>query len=173
MKSPIIQTNKYTIRPFKKEDALLWREWDIDSEIQAHMPEPKNEPQDIEEQYLYIEECENDTEGYYWSIDSQEETIGTVSLTEINKHHKSAELGIVIGDINYWGKGVATEVINSVVEYAFGNLDIEYISAEVEEDNVGMLKVFDKCGFSHDGLFKDARVKNGERINIIHFSTTK
>ncbi len=174
MKSPIIRTQKYTIRPFKKEDALLWQRWDIDSEIQAHMPEPKNESQDISEQYEYIEECEKDEEGYYWSIETNDGvTIGTVSLFEINSHHKTGDVGIVIGDKNYWGKGVATEVFESLIPYAFEHLDIVRISAEVEAANIPMQKVFEKVGFTQDGLFKNARVKEGKRIDVMHFGVWK
>lgn len=171
MLSPIIKTQNYILRSFKQEDALLWQKWDIDSEIQLHTPEPLNEPQDIQEQYEYIKECEQDEVGYYWSIETNGGiAIGTISLTEINNHHKIAEIGIVIGDKNYWGRGVATEVISDLVNYSFSNLNIEYISANVEEGNVPMQKVFEKVGFKKDGLFVGARVKGKNRINVVHFS---
>ncbi len=174
MISPIIQTEQCTLRPFRKEDALLWQAWDIDPEIQAHMPEPKNEPQDIGEQYDYMQECEDDKEGYYWSIETKDGTaIGTVSLFDINPHHKVAGLGIVIGDKNYQGKGMATDVIRSLVERSFQGFGIEYIGAEVEEGNVPMQKVFEKAGFVQDGLFKGARAKAGKRIDVLHFSIVK
>lgn len=118
MTSPTIKTSNYTLRPFIKEDALLWQNWDIDSEIQAHIPEPKNEVQDIANQYEYIKECEEDEEGYCWVIETTDDVtkensiddkhtvavIGTVSLFEINSHHKNEQLGILIGDKSYWGK---------------------------------------------------------------------
>lgn len=174
MKSPLINTQDYIIRPFQKEDCLLWQKWDIDPEIQAHMPEPKNELADISEQYEYIEECESDEEGYYWSIETNEGVvIGTVSLLEINNHHSSAEIGIVVGDKNYWGKGVATEIIKELVKYAFNELNLSCLSAEVEVSNLGMQKVFQKSGFIQDGIFKKARVKNSERIDVLHFSILK
>jgi RimJ/RimL family protein N-acetyltransferase len=170
MPPPTIKTPHYTLRPFKKEDALLWQNWDTDSETQVHMPGPLNQPQTIEEQYRYIEECEADEEGYYWSIETRDQvTIGTVSLTSINTHHKVAELGIVIGDKDYWGKGVATEVISELVRHAFDNLEIKYISAEVEVPNLPMQKVFEKVGFKQDGLFEKARVKGEGRVDVLHF----
>lgn len=115
MTSPTIKTSNYTLRPFIKEDALLWQNWDIDSEIQAHMPEPINEVQDIANQYEYIKECEEDEEGYYWVIETTDDVtkensiddkhtvavIGTVSLFEINSHHKNERLCILIGDKSY------------------------------------------------------------------------
>jgi ribosomal-protein-alanine N-acetyltransferase len=170
MKSPLIQTSRYAIRPFQAEDAALWQVWDVDPDVQGHMPEPANEPQPLAEQLAYIAECESDDEGYYWSIEANGgPTIGTVALTEFDAHHKTADFGIVIGDKTYWGKSVATEVGAAVVGYAFSNLNIEHIGAEVEGANVPMQRVLEKIGFTQDGLFKSARVKNGRRIDVAHF----
>lgn len=170
MKSPTIESESYLLRPFKTSDVELWQQWDIDPEVQAFMPEPLNELQDIEEQYKYIEECEDDDEGYYWSIETKDGvTIGTTALTEFNDYHGVANLGIVIGDKNYWGKGVATEVITSLVKYVFEHLNIIRISAEVEEGNIPMMKALEKVGFKQDGLFESARVKKSQRINVYHF----
>jgi RimJ/RimL family protein N-acetyltransferase len=170
MKSTTIESNSYIMRPFKISDAELWQIWDTDPEVQSFMPEPFNEVQNIEEQYKYIEECGADEEGFYWSIETKSgATIGTIALTELNSYHQVADLGIVIGDKNYWGKGVATEVIRALVNYAFAHLNIRKISAEVEDGNVGMIKAFEKIGFKQDGVFESARVKNNQRISVYHF----
>ena len=50
MKGSAIESESYLLRPFKTSDAELWQTWDIDPEVQAFMPEPFNEPRDIEEQ---------------------------------------------------------------------------------------------------------------------------
>jgi len=174
MKTPIIRTEQYTLRPFQESDAKLWQIWDVDTEVQAFMPEPPNEVQGISKQYEYIKECEEDEEGLYWSIETNSgDTIGTVSLTEINDYHKLADLGIVIGDKSYWGKGVASEVIKTLVEYAFENLDIIRINAETEADNVVISKVLEKVGFKQDGLFQSARIKSGMRIDVKHYGIVK
>lgn len=174
MKSPTIKSDSYVLRPFKISDAELWQNWDVDPEVQAFMPEPLNEVQDIEEQHKYIKECEEDEEGFYWSIETKDGvTIGTVALTEFNNYHKIASLGIVIGDKNYRGKGAATEVITTLVSYAFEYLDISRISAEVEEGNFAMMRVFEKVGFKQDGLFEEARIKNKQRITVRHFGIVK
>ncbi len=174
MKSPTIKSNSYVLRPFKTSDAVLWQKWDIDPEVQAFMPEPFNEVQDIEEQYKYIDECEADEEGFYWSIETKDGlTIGTLALTEISSYHEVADLGIVIGDKNYRGKGVATEVLATLVSYAFEHLNISRISAEIEEGNVPMRKVLERVGFKEDGLFESARIKNKQRITVRYFGIIK
>jgi [ribosomal protein S5]-alanine N-acetyltransferase len=174
MKSPRIESEIYLLRPFKTSDAELWQNWDVDPDVQAFMPEPFNEPQDIEEQYKYIEECEADKEGYYWSIETKDGvTIGTTALTEFNDRHRVANLGIVIGDKEHWGKGVATEVVTTLVKYAFKHLHISRISAEAEEGNIPMMKVLEKTGFTQDGIFESARMKNGQRITVYHFGIVR
>lgn len=174
MKAPVIQTKTYTLRPFKESDVELWQIWDVDPEVQAYMPEPLNVAVDTQEHLKYINECEDEEDGYYWSIDTSTGiTIGTVALTDINNHHKLADLGIVIGDKTYWGKGIATGVILALVHHAFTELGIERISAEVEVGNIGAQKVFEGAGFEQDGEFKSARVKNGHRIDVLHFGIIK
>jgi ribosomal-protein-alanine N-acetyltransferase len=170
MKSPTIETERYIIRPFREPDATLWQVWDIDEEVQAHMPDPPNKPQDIGEQYAYIKECEADKTGYYWSIETKAgETIGTVALTDINEYHKLAEIGIIIGEKSWWGKGVATEVVGAVVKYAFGSLGIVRVNAEAEADNIGIAKVLENVGFVQDGHFVSARAKKGTRVDVKHY----
>ena len=170
MKAPTIQTERFIIRPFKEADAELWQNWDVDPEIQAHMPEPMNKPQDIAEQYEYIKECEEEEDGYYWSIETLDGvTIGTVALTDINEHHKLAEIGIVVGDKEYWVKGVATEVISTVINFAFTEAGVVRISAETEVKNIAVSKVLEKVGFIQDGTFTSARVKSGKRVDVKHY----
>jgi len=174
MKAPTIESKSNILRPFKMSDAELWQKWDIDPEVQAFMPEPRSAVQDITAQYEYINECEKDEEGYYWSIETTAGiTIGTVALTEFDEHHGVASIGIVIGDKNYWGKGVATEVITALVDHSFAHLNIFNLSAEVEEGNIPMMRALEKVGFKQDGLFKSARVRNEKRINVHHFSIIK
>jgi ribosomal-protein-alanine N-acetyltransferase len=174
MKAPTILTERFVIRSFEKADAELWQKWDTDPEVQAYMPEPMNQSQDIAHQYEYIRECEEEEDGYYWSIESmQGVTVGTIALTDIDTHHKTAEIGVVIGDKQFWRKGVATEVLAALVSFAFNSLDIERISAEAEAENTGVAKALLKTGFTQDGVFLAARVKNGYRISVTHFGILK
>ena len=174
MKAPIIESTSYRMRPFTDSDVSLWHVWDLDPEVQVHLPEPQNEPRTREAQLEYIRACDAEADSYYWSIETTDGvTIGTVALTDIDKHHRVAELGIVIGDKHCWGKGVATEVITTIVQYAFSDLGIARINAEAEADNVGIHKALAAADFSQDGLFKSARVKNGGRIDVLHFSVIK
>ncbi len=166
-----IKGEKVTLRPYQKEDISAWQRWDVDEEVQRYMPEPKNTPISDEKQLAYLEECREDAEGVYWSIvwNETQKLIGTISLTDMNRHHGVAELGVVIGEKEYWGKGVASEAIQLVLDSARSELGLRRITAEYEEGNDGMRNVLEKNGFQQECVCVGSRTKDGKPINTVRF----
>jgi [ribosomal protein S5]-alanine N-acetyltransferase len=76
----------------------------------------------------------------------------------------SAEIGYFIAE-PFWGKGIATEAIRIMTEYAFKNFDIIRIEAGVFEFNKSSMRVLEKNGFHLESIKKRAVFKNGEIID--------
>jgi|SaaInlStandDraft_2_1057019.scaffolds.fasta_scaffold32579_2 [ribosomal protein S5]-alanine N-acetyltransferase len=87
-------------------------------------------------------------------IKNEKKCVGTIKLGPINKHHNLAELGIMIGDKQYWGKGIATEAIQILSDFTFKNLNLHKITAGAYENNLGSIKAFLKSGFLEEGRRK-------------------
>lgn len=51
----------------------------------------------------------------------------------------------------HWGKGYATESSIATIEYAFGELDLDRLVANVVEANVASVRVLEKLGFQRIG----------------------
>ncbi len=172
MFSKNITTERLILRPYEAGDISFWQKWDIDAEVQRFMPEPQNEPQSDEQQEAYLKECEQEEDGIYWTIVWKENSqpIGHVSVTEINQHHGIGEIGIVVGDKEYWNKGIASEAIGAILEFmrSFG---LKRLSAEFEEGNLALEKSLIKNGFEKEGELKSSRVKDGKRINTVRYFT--
>ena len=49
------------------------------------------------------------------------------------------------------GKGYATEAVQAMTQWAFGNADVVFIEAETEPENRAAQRVLEKCGFVPDG----------------------
>lgn len=167
----IIQGEQIILRPYEKGDIFAWQKWDTNSIVQQYMPEPKNMSVSDEEQLTYLKECEEDKAGVYWTIVSKEDQtiIGTISLTDINQHHEVAELGVVIGEKEYWSKGVASESVRLVLGSARSELGLRRIIAEYEEGNAGMREVLEKNGFQQECVCVASRIKDGKPINTTRF----
>ncbi len=171
MFSKTLTTERLILRPYEAGDISFWQKWDIDPEVQRFMPEPKNEPVSDEKQLEYLKECESEEDGAYWTIvwKENDQPIGHIAITEISQHHGTGEIGIVIGEKEYWNKGVASEAIKSVVEFA-PSLGLKRLSAEFEEGNIALEKSLIKNGFEKEAVLKSSRVKDGQRINTIRYS---
>ncbi len=61
------------------------------------------------------------------------------------------QLGIRIGDKDYWGKGYGTEATNILVDYCFACTDINRIWLKVLPLNTRAIKSYEKCGFVRAG----------------------
>ena len=49
---------------------------------------------------------------------------------------------------DYWGKGLATELVRASIEHGFTNLKLEAINAYTHKDNIASTRVLEKCGFT-------------------------
>lgn len=93
--------------------------------------------------------------------------IGNIKLGPINRVHGFAEIGIIIGDKECWGKGLATETIALLTEYAFKTLDLNRVSAGCYENHMSSLKAFEKVGFQQEGLRRKMRKFENKYIGQI------
>lgn len=80
-------------------------------------------------------------------VDGGRRHIGNIKLGPINPHHRRADIGLMIGDREEWGKGYATEAISMVTAFGFQELGLTKITAGCYAANRGSLKAFEKAGF--------------------------
>jgi RimJ/RimL family protein N-acetyltransferase len=88
--------------------------------------------------------------------------IGNIKIGPINWIHRYADISLLIGEKDFWGKGVATQAIRLVTEFGFNTLNLHKIKAGCYEANGGSAKAFEKVGFQREGLLKKQWIVNGE-----------
>ena len=78
--------------------------------------------------------------------------IGTISLynTALRKYNKAKSLGFSLSS-KYWNKGIMTEAVKLMIEYAFTKTDCEILEVGHHSDNYASKRVIEKCGFNYDG----------------------
>ena len=75
-------------------------------------------------------------------------------------HRRSAEIGYWLGE-PFWGRGIATEALRAVTEYAFRTFDICRLEAAVFEWNPASARVLEKAGYRLEGRARLAVTKDG------------
>ena len=117
--------------------------------------------------------CEFAEQKYYsendllFGIFSNDTHIGNLKLGPIRWEHKAAEVSYFIGDKNYWGRGIATKCVDSIVEYGTEVLLLKKINAGYCELNISSEKVLKKCGFCIEGVRVSELIFEGNRFNLI------
>jgi ribosomal-protein-alanine N-acetyltransferase len=73
--------------------------------------------------------------------------VGNLKLGPVDRHHRRAEIGLLIGDRTLWGRGIAPCAIELAVRYAFASLGLVKVTAGCYASNTGSRRAFEKAGF--------------------------
>lgn len=95
--------------------------------------------------------------------------IGNVSLQSFDWINRSCEFAVVIGNKDFWHKGICTEAAKVLFYHAFKKLNIRRIWSGTNSKNIGMENVFKKLGMSYEGCFRDAAYINGEYTDVVEY----
>lgn len=93
--------------------------------------------------------------------------IGNVGLHRIDLINGNGELGIMIGDKNFWNRGFGTEAIKLALDYGFNILNLHTIYLSVIAFNERAVKCYQKAGFKEIGRFNQWRRIGGEYHDLI------
>ena len=96
--------------------------------------------------------------------------VGTTKINYLNESGfitRTADIGIMIGDIKYWGKGLATDALFAICQYAFTVMDARKLTAGAVGANVGVIKAFQKIGFSEEGRIRKKLLISGEYMDHV------
>ncbi len=95
--------------------------------------------------------------------------IGNITLEGLLCKHKRAEISYVIGEQNYWGKGVASVAINQIIEVSKSHYDLHKLVAGCAEENIGSIKALKANGFKSEGIRREHLFYNNSWHNQIDF----
>lgn len=120
--------------------------WLNDPEVNRYLETRQATKESIKK---YIEEKNKSSDSLFLGIffKENEKHIGNIKLEPIDFKDYKATMGILIGDKNYWGKGVGTEAVKLIVKYGFENLGLLEINLGVISENKAAIRVYEKAGF--------------------------
>ncbi|WP_024770522.1 GNAT family N-acetyltransferase [Aquimarina macrocephali] len=82
-------------------------------------------------------------------------TLGLIDLFDFNPTHNRAGVGILIAEKENRGKGYGAEALELIVNYSFAHLHLHQLYANISEDNVTSIKLFENKGFNKVGVKKE------------------
>lgn len=88
--------------------------------------------------------------------------IGNLYFTDINQINQSCHSHILIGNKEYWGKGLGMEALKMGISYMYKERNIHRFEAKILTSNPSSLRLHQKCGYEIEGLLRRAVYKGGE-----------
>ena len=98
-----------------------------------------------------------------WAIAEKESNklIGTATLFNLNLDNRRAEIGYGL-DRAFWRLGYMNEALQALLAYAFNELALHRIEADVDPRNAGSIRTLEKLGFQREGYLRERWHVNGE-----------
>lgn len=80
--------------------------------------------------------------------------VGTCSLFNINEQCRRAEVGYGIAS-THWRRGYMSEGVGALIAYAFQELGLNRLEADIDPRNVASAASLEKLGFTREGLLRE------------------
>ena len=127
----------------------------------------------VEGEREYLAKNDSDSINYAIVDKENDQLIGSISLMHINSIHRTAELGIFIGDEDHLSKGYGSDAIKLILDYGFNQLNLNNIMLKVIGFNKRALRAYEKCGFTSFGVWKESHYVEGQYHDIVFMNITK
>jgi RimJ/RimL family protein N-acetyltransferase len=162
----MIRGTKTLLRALEEEDLPRCVRWFNDPEVRRllNMRYPLSM---TEEERWWASRLEREGTGdVIFAIEAEDgKHIGNLGLHNVDHENRRAMLGIAIGEKGYWGRGYGTDAIGATLGWAFGYLNLNRVYLTVYATNQRAIRCYEKCGFQHEGIQRQAQYIDGEYVD--------
>lgn len=160
-----IDVGTFRIRSFRAEDAASIARHANNPKIAAQVRDRFPHPYTLENAHEYLRNLNRDPETAFAIADAEhDQVIGGIALfpgTDIER--VSSEIGYWLSE-QYWGKGIATQAVIALTDFAFASFGFTRLFALPFAQNAASCRVLEKAGYTRDALLRRAVIKHG----VIH-----
>lgn len=121
----------------------------LSKKVTKHLPPDWQDLDDREKASIWINDRNEESDAFTIKLTDTNEIVGLLLLTEIGDQTTLADLrlGFFLSE-QFWGKGIASELISGLVEWCRQDGGVRSIAGGVEDENVASARVLEKNGFS-------------------------
>jgi ribosomal-protein-alanine N-acetyltransferase len=163
-RTAILETERLRLQPLTEADAEAIFPLMDDPEVMAYWDVPEIDDPDLVAGIVRGQVAEMAAgRAVHWSIRGlgDDAFIGTCDLSEIERRHKRAEVGFMLGR-DTWGQGYALEAMQAVIAFAASS-GLRRLTGRTHLGNRRSEAILEKLGFSEEGLLRGHVWRDSER----------
>lgn len=172
---PELKSERLRFRKLTNEDAPAILELRSNPETMKFIPRPLL--LDIEGALAHIKMINDKIDenlDINWAVTEKnsDKCIGIIGFFRTQPEHFRTELGYMILP-QHKGKGYVTEGVNTLLDFAFNQLNFHSIEATIDSRHVSSERVLIKNGFTKEAHFKENFFYNNEFTDTVIYSLLK
>lgn len=168
-----IKIGEYFVRNFRKEDVPSLVQSANNRNIWLNLRDVFPHPYEAKDAKSFINHINESSPQTIHAISTKTEAIGCIGLTiGEDVHRLTAELGYWLAE-PFWGRGIMTNAVKTVVMHGINKLNLIRIYAEPYITNPASVRVLEKSGFIQEGVLRSNVYKDGKVLDQVLYSYVK
>ncbi|MDP9233104.1 MAG: GNAT family N-acetyltransferase [Actinomycetota bacterium] len=164
----MLKGDKVLLRAIEEEDLPALARWANDLEVEVLGGGDPPTPQSVGRVKAEFERRQKESpDDVNFAIEVDGKLIGMVALFRVDTTARTSELGIVIGERDYWGKGYGQDAIRTVVDYGFRHRNYQRVWLTVTDTNDRALNAYKRCGFAEEGRLRQHVWNDGAHRDVV------
>ncbi len=165
---PKLVGQKCYLSPCSAEDAEQWAAWDNDLEVALPLGDEAYTLMPLEKEAdILAEVIRQQQQVFSIVVRETDALIGRGMLFSLDWANRSAMLGLMIGEKEYWNQGFGQEASRLLLDYAFNLLNLNSVMLGVFDFNPRAIQAYHRVGFREIGRRRQARIIGSRAYDVI------
>lgn len=128
---------------------------------------------DIDQIREYVKKLNLSDHDSFFKVFYMGKFIGTFKVGHIDWRLGSADLGIMINDLNYQNKKLSPKIMTLGIKYSFDILGLRRLTGGCYSENTAMCRCFETCGFKQEGRRRESVLLGDQYVDHILYGLLK
>jgi RimJ/RimL family protein N-acetyltransferase len=170
MHHPFLTGKLVDLAPPEVEDAATLSRWLNDPAVWVPFARLWPTNVEAEQQWISAQPSRRDEMNFMIFERSSGKPVGLAGLRSLDAANGTGRLGLLIGEAERRGQGLATEAVTLLINYGFDYLGLRRVNLSVLADNAAALALYGKLGFVREGVERQAVLRGGKYLDVIHLA---
>ena len=173
----MLQTERLILRRFVESDAeAMFQNWASSAENLTYVTWDPHPNVDVTRNSIRNWVASYADPHYFkWAIclkEKPEQVIGDISIVEMDENDSSCEIGYILGK-TYWGRGMMTEALKTVLDFCFTKAGFQKVKARYASLNPASGRVMEKAGMTYLKTIANGVERKDYVADLIYYQIKK
>ena len=95
--------------------------------------------------------------------------IGTMTAY-FSPHHGTVDIGLMIGDVKQWGKGLGVDSWSTLMDYLLSERLVRKVTGGTLRSNIGMIRIMERSGMHLEAIREKQQLFENEAQDELYFA---